>query len=59
MQMHEPIAASLRQPSRAKALAPRRHYPTLRIKPYRRGPLLRLQWIFGITPVERLGRGEA
>lgn len=36
-----------------KPLAARRHYPTLRIKPYRRSPLRRLQWIFGFSLVQR------
>ena len=30
-------------------LTPRRHYPTVRLKPFRRGPLGRLAWIFGLT----------
>jgi hypothetical protein len=28
-------------------LTPRRDYPTIRLKPFRRGPLSRLAWIFG------------
>jgi hypothetical protein len=30
-------------------LTPRRHYPTVRLKPFRRGPLGRLAWIFGFA----------
>jgi hypothetical protein len=30
-------------------LTPRRHYPTIRLKPFRRGPLSRLAWIFGLS----------
>jgi len=30
-------------------LRPRRHYPTVRLKPFRRGPLSRLAWIFGLS----------
>jgi len=30
-------------------LTPRRHYPTIRPKPFRRGPLSRLAWIFGLS----------
>jgi len=30
-------------------LTPRRHYPTVRVKPFRRSPLTRLAWIFGLS----------
>ena len=30
-------------------LTPRRRYPTLRVKPFRRSPLSRLAWIFGLA----------
>lgn len=35
-----------------RTLSPRRHYPTLHIKPYRRSPLQRLAWIFGFAAPE-------
>jgi hypothetical protein len=34
---------------RVHRLTPRRRYPTVRVKPFRRGPLSRLAWIFGLS----------
>jgi len=35
--------------ARVYRLTPRRRYPTVRVKPFRRSPLKRLAWIFGFT----------
>jgi len=43
--------ADLGFPSGARVyrLTPRRRYPTIRVKPFRRSPLSRLAWIFGLS----------
>jgi len=35
--------------ARVYRLTPRRRYPTVRVKPFRRSPLSRLAWIFGLS----------
>ena len=35
--------------ARVYRLTPRRRYPTIRVKPFRRSPLSRLAWIFGLS----------
>jgi len=35
--------------ARVYRLTARRRYPTLRVKPFRRSPLSRLAWIFGLS----------
>lgn len=50
MKVSEGIAdLRAQQGARAKKLTPRRDYPTIRLKPFRRGPLSRLAWIFGLS----------
>jgi len=50
MKLSEGIAGlHAERSARIHKLTPRRHYPTIRPKPFRRGPLSRLAGIFGLS----------